>query len=260
MSRWSALSAGGFPSTATCAEITCKMQTEDVGEWCVRPFDWWSWKESVFGVIVPPLKDMDETCYQVDQSQLVLSVVEFSHIYIHMHQEPSFTECSQGNQTTHRGFRLDPVGSTYVVCSVQLLLKRSLSHSTINCNVPETCCNVGFWERLVFNHPLPKHFLQGVRCQHPVISGVAGGSWHPFKRAVKAVGQDLFLFFFLAFINSFKVTADTFKYLSGLATYSLLHKYFLTERRGGTLVNFPFLFINELYSRSRPNCTNSLAK
>ena len=77
----------------------------------------------------------------------------------------------------------------------------SLSSSSINCHVPKISYNAGFEKRLVFSHPLLKHFLQGVRCQHPVISGVAGGSWHPFKRTVQAVGQCLFL---LAFINYFK--------------------------------------------------------
>lgn len=149
----------------------------------------------------------------------------------------------RGFSGSRRREELFPFGS--VLSSVQLLLKRSLSSSTINCHVPEICCNVGFEERLVFNHPLLKHFLQGVRCQHPVISGVAGGSWHPFKRAV---GQCLFL----AFINSFKVPAANSKYLWAPATFlkSLLSfcnhpmtlkvKIKFTEK----CYTSPFLYIN----------------
>lgn len=93
--------------------------------------------------------------------------------------------------------RVDSIGP--VVSFVQLLLNRSLSSSAMNCHVPEICSDVWFEERLVFNHPLLKHFLQGARCQHPVISGVAGGSRHPFRRAVKAVGQCPFFSFYQFF-------------------------------------------------------------
>lgn len=73
------------------------------------------------------------------------------------------------------------------VCSVlQSLLRRSLSHWTVSFHVPKICSNMVLKERLVFNHLLLKHFLQGARCQQPVISGVPGGSWQPFKRAAKA--------------------------------------------------------------------------
>lgn len=88
------------------------------------------------------------------------------------------------------------------------------------------------------NHPLLKHFLQGVRCQHPVISGVAGGSWHPFRWAVKAVGQCLFLSFHQFFQSARKPPPNTsehqrlfvWSFCLSCATTSCNIRFNLTER------------------------------
>lgn len=140
----------------------------------------------------------------------------------------------------------------------------SLSNSSINCHVPEISYNAGFEKRLVFNHPLLKHFLQGVRCQHPVISGVAGGSWHPFKRTVQAVGQCLFL---LAFINYFKsacshsqIPLSHGNFTTCCSSHVTTSWQFVFESAlaSAILVSIPFLCINWCYSLTFHELTSCL--